>query len=123
MNKIKLKNEKTYNISSSSTELEIIINANSIDELKQIYEEFNDYNLSKYEILNDSVMVNAIYINKRLKCIDNVHEVEDGISITVKLSNIDNTELRIRNLELKIDELIEKRDLLPNNITTEIFTE
>ena len=123
MNKIKLKNEKTYNISSSSTELEIIINANSIDELKQIYEEFNDYNLSKYEILNDSDMVNAIYINKRLKCIDNVHEVEDGISITVKLSNIDNTELRIRNLELKIDELIEKRDLLPNNITTEIFTE
>ena len=123
MNKIKLKNGKTYNISSSSTELEIIINANSIDELKQIYEEFNDYNLSKYEILNDSDMVNAIYINKRLKCIDNVHEVEDGISITVKLSNIDNTELRIRNLELKIDELIEKRDLLPNNITTEIFTE
>ena len=109
MNKIKLKDQNVYNIEATSTEFEIIIKLTSIEELTDTYKSLTDENLSEYTILNDSNLTSAIYINKKLECIDNIHEVEDGIEITVKLSNVDTTELRIKGLEAKIDELINSK--------------
>lgn len=106
MNKIRLKDQTTYPIGAESSELALVIVLPSIDELTDTYKTFTDDNLSEYAILNDSDSITAIYINKKLDCIDNVREVEDGVEITVKLSNIDTTELRIKGLEAKIDGLI-----------------
>lgn len=106
MNKIKLKNQNLYEIEATSSEFELLIKLSSIEELTDTYKSFTDENLSEYTILNDTDLPTAIYINKKLECINNVHEVEDGIEITVKLANVDTTELRIKGLEAKIDELI-----------------
>ena len=106
MNKIKLKNQNIYEIEATSSEFELLIKLSSIEELTDTYKSFTDENLSEYEILNDADQVTALYINKKLECINNIHEVENGIEITVKLSNVDATELRIKGLEAKIDELI-----------------
>jgi len=106
MNRIKLKNQNIYKIEATSSEFELLIQLSSIEELTDTYKSFTDENLSEYEILNDADQVTALYINKKLECINNIHEVENGIEITVKLSNVDATELRIKGLEAKIDELI-----------------
>lgn len=107
MNKIILKNKSMYEIDATSTEFELVIKLSSIEELTDTYKSFTDENLSEYTILNDSDIASALYINKKLECINNIHEVEEGIEITVKLSNVDTTELRIKGLEAKIDELID----------------
>lgn len=106
MDQIKFKNATVLNITPESTEFALVVFLTSIDELPLSYASFNDENLSEYTIQNAAGITSAMYVNKRLNCIDNVHEVDGGVEITARLSNVDTTELRIKGLEAKIDELI-----------------
>lgn len=106
MDQIKFKDATVLNITPESTEFALVIFLTSIDELPLAYESFDDNNLSEYTIQNAAGITLAMYVNKKLNCIDNVHEVNGGVEITARLSNVDTTELRIKGLEAKIDELI-----------------
>lgn len=106
MDQIKFKDATVLNITPESTEFALVVVLTSMDELPAAYGSFTDDNLSEYTIQNEAGVTSAIYINKKLTCIDNVHEVNSGVEITVRLVNIDATELRIKGLEAKIDEFI-----------------
>lgn len=109
MNKIQLVDQTIFQIKDTSTEFEIVIILDSIDEIPSTYKSFTEENLSEYKILNDSDLLSAVYMNKKLSSVSNIIETENDIEITVKLSNVDATELRIKGLEAKIDELISSK--------------
>lgn len=109
MNKIQLVDQTEFQIKDTSTENELVIMLDSVDEIADTYKTFTEENLSEYKILNDSDLLSAVYVNKKLSSVSNIIETEDGIEMTVKLSNVDATELRIKALENKIDELINSK--------------
>lgn len=106
MNKIQLLDQTIFQIKDTSTEFEVVVLLDSIDEISSTYKAFTEDNLSEYKILNDSDLLSAIYMNKKLSSVSNIIETETGVEMTVKLSNVDATELRIKSLENKIDEFI-----------------
>lgn len=109
MNKIQLVNQTIFQIKDVSTEFEVVVLLDSVDQVPDTYKTFTEKNLSEYKILNDSDLLSAVYMNKKLASVSNIIETEDGIEMTVKLSNVDATELRIKALENKIDELINSK--------------
>lgn len=104
MNKIILKDATQYNIKETSTENEIIVVLENMDTVIDVYNSFTDLNLSEYKILNDSDSITSIYSNKQLASAT-IEEVEDGVEVTMKLKDIDETLLRIAELESKVAEL------------------
>lgn len=106
MNQIKFKDGTTLDLTSESSTNALVIFLKSIDDLSKTYQVFNEDNLSRYEIQNDSGLITAIYINKRLTCIENIYETNNGVKITVRLADVSATELRIKDLEAKINELL-----------------
>lgn len=109
MNKIQLTDQTEFQIKDTSTEFEIVVILNSVDEVPNTYKSFNDENLTEYKILNDSDLLSSVYVNKKLSSVSNIIATENGIEMTVKLANVDSTELRIKALENKIDELINSK--------------
>lgn len=111
MNKIQLVDQTEFQIKDTTTENELVIMLDSVDNIADTYKAFTEENLSEYKILNDSDLLSAVYVNKKLSSVSNIIETEDGIEMTVKLSNVDATELRIKALENKIDELINSNNI------------
>lgn len=109
MNKMQLLDQTILQIKDTSTEFEIVIQLSTIDEIASTYRLFTQENLSEYKILNDSDIISAIYVNKKLSSVSNIIETEEGVEMTIKLSDVDSTELRIKALESKIDELINSK--------------
>ena len=109
MNKIHLVDKTEFQIKDTTTENELVIMLDSVDEIADTYKTFTEENLSEYKILNDSDLLSAVYVNKKLSSVTNIIETEDGIEMTIKLSNVDATELRIKSLENKIDEFINSK--------------
>ena len=109
MNKIQLIDQTIFQIKDTSTEFEIVVLLDSIDDISNTYKTFTEENLSEYKILNDSDLLSAVYMNKKLSSVSNIVETENGIEMTVELSDVDATELRIKGLEAKIDELISSK--------------
>ena len=104
MNKIVLKDATQYNIKETSTENEIIVVLENMDTVIDVYNSFTDLNLSEYKILNDSDSITSIYSNKQLASAT-IEKVEDGVEVTMQLKDVDETLLRIAELESKVAEL------------------
>lgn len=116
MEKIKLNDNTILEIQSGSTEFEISMISDSVDNMVA---NFTDSNLERYEILTESDEVCAIYTKKHLKNFK-AELVDDGFLITVNLVDRDEVYERLAYLEQMVSELTSEST---EEETTEIVSE
>lgn len=102
MEKIKLNDGTVLEIQAGCTEYEVSILSTNVDETLA---NFTDDNLSRFEILNDSDVVCAIYEKKHMKK-SSVVLVDEAYLITIALVDVDEMYERISSLEETVDTLV-----------------
>lgn len=103
---IKLNDGTVLEIQSGCTEHTICVLTDSVDNL---ISNFTDENLERFEILNESYEVTAIYTKKHLKNFS-AELVENAYLVSIYFSDIDEIYERISALEKTIETLMSKKE-------------
>ena len=104
MEKIKLNDGTTIEIESGSSEFKIATISNSVDE---VIANFTDENLERFEILNESGEICAVYTQKHMKKLG-AELTEEGYLITISLGDVDIYD-RVATLEKTLNALLSEK--------------
>lgn len=104
MGSIKLANDSIYTIKDGASIRAIVILMESTNEIEGIINDFTDANLSIVQFINND-QVTGIYQNMHL--MNATISYEEGLSITMHLTELDEVAQRLDELDAAIIELAE----------------
>lgn len=108
MEKIKLKDQTEINVEGGMTANHFETVVVGYDEMKTLYDNLTEENLSEFQVLNDAGLVCSVLKNKKLSMTRTFEVVEgtENLKVTVTLEDIDEKEIQLNQLSANTDYLV-----------------